>query len=84
MASNSTWTWEEHKKFLNALAVHNFDETSSMWHYLVNVTGKTEEEVKLKYEKIMIEIKKIEATLIPLLKNDEDVHDNNHEDDKQR
>ncbi|KAG5572808.1 hypothetical protein H5410_062574 [Solanum commersonii] len=54
MTSNSAWTWEEHKKFLKALAIRGFDETLGIWRYLVNVIVKNEEEVKLQYEKIMV------------------------------
>ncbi|WMV57006.1 hypothetical protein MTR67_050391 [Solanum verrucosum] len=64
MASNSTWSWEQHKKFQNALAIYGIDETAGMWRYLVRTMGKTEEEVKSYYEKLMVEIKKIEAAPI--------------------
>ncbi|KAG5573528.1 hypothetical protein H5410_063294, partial [Solanum commersonii] len=56
MASNSTWTWEQHKKFQNALAIYGIDETP---------------EVKSYYEKLMVEIKKIEAALIYLPRDEE-------------
>ncbi|KAK4716034.1 hypothetical protein R3W88_014372 [Solanum pinnatisectum] len=86
MTSNSVWTWEEQMKFLKALAICGFDETLGMWCYLVNATGKNEEEVKFHFEKIMVEIKKIEASLIHLLKNEEisGGHNNNRDDDEQR
>lgn len=44
--------------------------TLGMWCYLVNATSKTEEEVKLYYEKLMVEIRKIEAGLVPLPRDD--------------
>lgn len=62
MASNLIWTWEQHKKFQNALAIYGIDETPGMWRYLVRCTGKTEDEIKVYYEKLMVEIKKIEVS----------------------
>uniref|UniRef100_M1B8X5 MYB transcription factor MYB164 n=1 Tax=Solanum tuberosum TaxID=4113 RepID=M1B8X5_SOLTU len=71
MASNSTWTLEQHKKFQNALAIYGIDETPGMWCYLVRTTGKTEEEIKSYYEKLMVEIKKIESAPISLPRDEE-------------
>ncbi|KAM3289518.1 hypothetical protein P3S67_017806 [Capsicum chacoense] len=70
MAANLTWTWEQHKKFANAVAIYGFDETPGMWRYLIWVTGKTEEEVKLHYEKLMRGIRNIEAGLLRLPENE--------------
>ncbi|XP_060171367.1 protein RADIALIS-like 4 [Lycium barbarum] len=67
MASTSTWTWEQNKKFENALAI--FDkETPGRWSNVAKACGKTEEEVKLHYEKIVEDIKDIESGKIPLPK----------------
>uniref|UniRef100_A0A3Q7GI03 Myb-like domain-containing protein n=1 Tax=Solanum lycopersicum TaxID=4081 RepID=A0A3Q7GI03_SOLLC len=86
MTSNSIWTWEEQMKFLEALAICGFDDTLGIWRYLVDVTGKNQEEVKFHFEKVMVEIKNIEASLIHLLKNEEisGGHNNNRDDDEQR
>ncbi|KAK6796562.1 hypothetical protein RDI58_004263 [Solanum bulbocastanum] len=78
MASNSTWTLVQHKKFQNALAIYGIDETSGMWRYLVRTTGKTEEEVKSYYEKLMVEIKKIEAGPVCLPRDEEASGDHNN------
>lgn len=86
MASNLGWTWEEHKKFQNALAIYGIDETPGMWSYLVRVTGKTEQEVKAHYKKIMVGVVQIEAGLISLPRDDEvsDGQNNNRQNDEQR
>ncbi|MCD7461017.1 Protein RADIALIS-like 5 [Datura stramonium] len=67
MASNSEWTWEENKKFENALAIYDKD-TPDRWSNVAMATGKSEEDVKLHYEKLVEDIKNIEAGLVPLPK----------------
>ncbi|KAF3653640.1 Transcription factor RADIALIS [Capsicum annuum] len=64
-STNSTWTVEQNKMFENALAIYNKD-TPDRWSNVAKATGKTEEEVKLQYEKLVEDIKNIEADLIPL------------------
>ncbi|PHT32698.1 hypothetical protein CQW23_29035 [Capsicum baccatum] len=51
--------------FENALAIYDKD-TPDRWSNVAKATGKTEEEVKLQYEKLVEDIKNIEADLIPL------------------
>ncbi|MCD9640854.1 hypothetical protein HAX54_026562 [Datura stramonium] len=46
MASNSKWTWEENKKFENALAIYDKD-TPDRWSNVAKATGKSEEDVRL-------------------------------------
>ncbi|KAM3337879.1 hypothetical protein P3S68_032204 [Capsicum galapagoense] len=64
-STNSTWTVAQNKMFENALAIYNKD-TPDRWSNVAKATGKTEEEVKLQYEKLVEDIKNIEADLIPL------------------
>ncbi|XP_049398897.1 protein RADIALIS-like 5 [Solanum stenotomum] len=67
MATNSTWTREEDKMFENALAIFDKD-TQDRWSNVAKATGKTEEEVKLHYQKLVEDIENIEADLVPLPK----------------
>ncbi|WMV57005.1 hypothetical protein MTR67_050390 [Solanum verrucosum] len=70
MATNSTWTREEDKMFENALAIFDKD-TQDRWSNVAKATGKTEEEVKLHYQKLVEDIENIEADLVPLPKYNE-------------
>ncbi|KAG5573529.1 hypothetical protein H5410_063295, partial [Solanum commersonii] len=70
MATNSTWTREEDKMFENALAIFDKD-TPDRWSNVAKATGKTEEEVKLHYQKLVEDIENIEADLVPLPKYNE-------------
>lgn len=66
MASGSSWTAKQNKIFENALAVYD-EETPERWQKLARVVGgKTEEEVKRHYEKLVEDIRLIEEGLIPL------------------
>nr|XP_004238300.1 protein RADIALIS-like 3 [Solanum lycopersicum] len=66
MATNSTWSHHQNKLFENALAIYDID-TPDRWRKLANaVGGKTEEEVKNHYEKLVEDIKRIESGNIPL------------------
>ncbi|KAH7568469.1 hypothetical protein JRO89_XS06G0003800 [Xanthoceras sorbifolium] len=66
--SESTWTWKQNKRFENALAIHD-EDTADRWHNVAAVVGggKTVEEVKRRYEKLVEDVKQIEAGLVPLL-----------------
>lgn len=56
--------------FENALAI--FDKnTPDRWSNVAKATGKTEEEVKLHYQKLVEDIENIEADLVPLPKYNE-------------
>lgn len=70
MATKSTWTREENKMFENALAIFDKD-THDRWSNVAKATGKTEEEVKLHYQKLVEDIENIEADLVPLPKYNE-------------
>ncbi|XP_060171369.1 protein RADIALIS-like 5 [Lycium barbarum] len=67
MGSNSTWTWEQDKKFENALAIYE-EDTPDRWRNVAKACGKTEEEVKLHYEILVEDIKNIESGKVPLPK----------------
>lgn len=77
--ANSSWTREENKKFENALAFYD-EDTPNRWSNVAKATGKTEEEVKLQYQKLVEDIENIEADLVPLPKYNEKgkVHLNYH------
>ncbi|KAI3521988.1 hypothetical protein L1887_11465 [Cichorium endivia] len=65
MASSSKWTWAQNKLFENTLVTYNKD-TLARWQNISNVTGKTVEEVKIHYQKLVDDVKAIEAGQIPL------------------
>ncbi|TXG53138.1 hypothetical protein EZV62_022307 [Acer yangbiense] len=62
--SESTWTTEQNKAFENALAIYSDkDTTEERWHNIAAAVGggKTLEEVKKHYEKLVEDLKLIEA-----------------------
>ncbi|KAF7817578.1 protein RADIALIS-like 4 [Senna tora] len=66
MASSSGWTAKQNKKFENALAMYE-EDTPDRWQKLARaVGGKTVEEVKRHYEKLVEDVKLIEQGHIPL------------------
>ncbi|XP_028803062.1 protein RADIALIS-like 4 [Neltuma alba] len=66
MASSSTWTAKQNKRFENALALYP-EETPDRWQKLARaVGGKTVEEVKRHYEKLVEDVKLIEEGHVPL------------------
>ncbi|RDX89883.1 Protein RADIALIS-like 6, partial [Mucuna pruriens] len=66
MASSSSWTTKQNKKFENALAIYDKD-TPDRWHNLARaVGGKTVEEVKRHYEMLVDDLKQIEEGHVPL------------------
>lgn len=66
MASNSGWTAKQNKRFENALAIFDKD-TPDRWQNLARaVGGKTVEEVKRHYEKLVEDVKQIEEGHVPL------------------
>lgn len=61
-----TWTKKQNKLFEEALAIYD-KETPDRWENLAkHVGGKTLEEVKLHYDKLIEDIKNIEEGKIPL------------------
>ncbi|KAH6765075.1 RAD-like 6 [Perilla frutescens var. hirtella] len=69
MGSTSNWSVEENKLFENALAVYDKD-TPERWQNLVKAVGggKTVEDVKCHYEKLVYDIQQIECGNVPLPK----------------
>lgn len=68
MASNSSeWTRKQNKRFENALALYE-EESPDRWKKLARAVGggKTEEEVKRHYEKLVHDLKQIEEGQVPL------------------
>lgn len=67
MASSSTWTSKENKDFENALAI--FDEkTPDRWEKIASAVGggKTVDEIKIHYEKLVEDLKMIDEGHVPL------------------
>ncbi|GAB4837907.1 Protein RADIALIS-like 1 [Ancistrocladus abbreviatus] len=73
MASNSmsshgssSWTAKQNKAFEKALAVYDKD-TPDRWHNVAKaVGGKTAEEVKMRYEILLEDLKHIESGQVPI------------------
>ena len=66
MASSSTWTAVQNKRFETALAIFNKD-TPDYWENVTRAIGdKTVEEVKMQYEKLVEDVRMIEEGLVPL------------------
>ncbi|TKY75155.1 RADIALIS 1 [Spatholobus suberectus] len=66
MASSQGWTAKQNKRFENALAIFDKD-TPDRWQNLARaVGGKTVEEVKRHYEKLVEDVKQIEEGHVPL------------------
>ncbi|KAK6130980.1 hypothetical protein DH2020_035284 [Rehmannia glutinosa] len=65
-SKNSTWTAKQNKVFEDALA--NYDkDTPEWWQNLARaVGGKTVEEVKRHYQKLVEDIKHIETGKVPV------------------
>ncbi|KAL2346325.1 hypothetical protein Fmac_000325 [Flemingia macrophylla] len=65
-SSQQGWTPKQNKRFENALAIYDQD-TPDRWQKLARaVGGKTVEEVKRHYEKLVEDVKKIEEGDVPL------------------
>ncbi|XP_038905673.1 protein RADIALIS-like 3 [Benincasa hispida] len=65
MGSGSHWTAKQNKVFENALAIYDKD-TPERWHNLARaVGGKTAEEVKRHYERLVEDVNKIETGQVP-------------------
>lgn len=66
MASSGSWTSRQNKMFENALAVYDKD-TPDRWHNMARaVGGKTAEEVKRHYERLVEDVNRIESGEVPL------------------
>ncbi|KAI4346483.1 hypothetical protein L6164_007375 [Bauhinia variegata] len=66
MALSSAWTAKQNKMFENALAMYEKD-SPDWWQKLAGaVGGKTVEEVKIHYQKLVEDVKLIENGQVPL------------------
>ncbi|PIN15244.1 hypothetical protein CDL12_12120 [Handroanthus impetiginosus] len=66
MSSNSTWTAKQNKAFEDALATYDKDKPD-WWQNLARaVGGKTVEEVKSHYQKLVEDINHIESGKVPV------------------
>lgn len=66
MSSSGSWTAKQNKAFENALAMYDQD-TPDRWQKLAKaVGGKTVEEVKKHYEKLVEDVNRIESGEVPL------------------
>lgn len=66
MASSSNWTWDQNKLFEKALVTYEKDP--ERFQNIARILGKTVEEVKIHYQKLVDDVKAIEADKIPLPK----------------
>ncbi|KAL5752671.1 hypothetical protein ACOSP7_022867 [Xanthoceras sorbifolium] len=66
-SSSTTWTAKQNKLFENALAVHDKD-TPDRWRCIAEAVGgeTSAEEVKLRYEILIDDIRCIESDEVPL------------------
>ncbi|CAH1422246.1 unnamed protein product [Lactuca virosa] len=64
-SSSNVWTWAENKLFENALAKYDKD-TPDRWQNIAKITGKTVEEVKIHYKRLVDDLNAIEDGQIPL------------------
>lgn len=65
MGSNSIWTSKQNKMFENALA--SFDkDTPDWWQNLARALGKSVEDVKCHYQKLVEDVDHIESGKVPL------------------
>lgn len=73
MGSKSSWTAQENKRFEDGLAVYDKD-TPERWQNLAAAVGggKTVEEVKCHYQKLVEDIQLIESGKVPLPNYKED------------
>lgn len=69
MASSSSWSVQENKRFEDALAVYD-KETPEKWQNVARAVGggKTVEDVKCHYQRLVEDIEQIEADLVPIPK----------------
>ncbi|KAL6572717.1 hypothetical protein OROMI_013675 [Orobanche minor] len=66
MRPNSTWTDKENKVFEDALAIYGKDTPEGWQNMARAVGGKSVEEVKCHYEKLVEDIENIESDKVPL------------------
>nr|GEU88706.1 protein RADIALIS-like 3 [Tanacetum cinerariifolium]GEU88892.1 protein RADIALIS-like 3 [Tanacetum cinerariifolium] len=81
MASSSTWTWNQNKMFENLLVTYEKDPRE--FQKIANIMGKTKEEMKNHYQKLVTDVTAIEAGKVPL-PNYEDNEANKREQVKRR
>ncbi|PWA86060.1 homeodomain-like protein [Artemisia annua] len=64
MASSSEWTWRKTKLFETLLVTYEKDP--QRFQKIANIMGKTKEEVEIHYQKLVDDVKAIEADEVPL------------------
>ncbi|GLT42788.1 hypothetical protein SLA2020_167720 [Shorea laevis] len=62
---SGSWTAEENKAFEQALAVYDQDTPDRWYNVAKAVRGKTPEEVKRHYERLVEDVKHIESGQVP-------------------
>ncbi|KAK9282616.1 hypothetical protein L1049_010834 [Liquidambar formosana] len=66
MSGAKGWTWEENKTFETAMATHWEYFAQEQWDKIASmVPSKTADEVKKHYQKLVDDVKAIEAGLVP-------------------
>ncbi|KHN14065.1 hypothetical protein glysoja_048339 [Glycine soja] len=66
VGSSSEWSKEQDKAFENALAIHPEDASDRWEKIVVDIPGKTLEEIKHHYELLVEDVNQIESGCVPL------------------
>ncbi|RZB75599.1 Transcription factor SRM1 [Glycine soja] len=66
VGSSSEWSTEQDKAFENALAIHPEDASDRWEKIVVDIPGKTLEEIKHHYELLVEDVNQIESGCVPL------------------
>jgi len=66
VGSSSEWSIEQDKAFENALAIHPEDASDRWEKIAADVPGKTLEEIKHHYERLVEDVNQIESGCVPL------------------
>lgn len=64
--SDSTWTYEQNKQFETALAVYDKDTPDRWVNVARAVSGKSPEEVKRRYDRLVQDVNFIDSDQYPL------------------
>ncbi|KAL8250616.1 hypothetical protein R6Q59_034309 [Mikania micrantha] len=74
MGSSSNWTWDQNKLFESSLVT--YDNDPDRFQTIAKIVGKTVEDVEMHYQKLVEDVKAIEAGKIqlPCYKNGEALH----------
>ncbi|KAL7614692.1 protein RADIALIS-like 6 [Lactuca sativa] len=64
--ANVNWSWDENKIFENALTLYP-EDAENRWELIAELLpGKTAQDVKAQYQKLIQDLEAIEAGLVPL------------------